>query len=421
MVQRYSRRQAVAAAAALFGLPEPSKGAAALPQLPDEKLFERDRNAYWARVRKEQFLLPEWRAFLNTGSLGVAARPVLAAIADYLNRAASLDFEDMQLPYWGGIPLDEMRTEMAEFFGCKKDELALTHNTTEGMSMIANGLDLRPGDEVLLTDQEHPGGTNCWLLKQARSGIRVREAKIPIPPRDPGQVADAVVSAIGPQTRVVSFSGVTTRTGLVLPVREICGAARAKGVLTVVDGAHMNGQLPVSFHGLGCDFLAGSPHKWMMAPAGCGVLFIREEMQDRLWVSIASGGWDDKSLKAQRFQMVGTNNRGIFEGYLAALRFLKRLGPERVYGRIHELAKTVRHRALRVPKLQMLTPDDDRMYAGLVTFEIPGLGKSPFWELAKRRRIWVVGSDRIRISTHIHTRPRDIDVFFETLDEGLRA
>ena len=416
-MKRRSVLQGTAYAAALFGLP--LRQAAARVPLPDAKLFQSDPEAYWARIRKEQFLLGDWRAFLNNGSLGVAPRPVVEAIAEYLNRAAALISDEY--PRWGYETLDELRQELADFFGCRKDELALTHNATEGMNTVVNGLDLKAGDEVVLTDQEHPSGLCPWLQKQARFGIRVREVPIPLPPQNPGQLTDLLISSIGPRTRVLSFSGITTRTGLYMPVRQISEAARAKGVITLVDGAHMNGQVPFKLNELGCDFFAGSPHKWMFAPAGCGILYGREEMLDRLWVNVATGGWDDRKLKAARFMMVGTNNRAVFEGFAAALRFLKDLGPERVYGRIHQMARRVLERARAFPKAELLTPDDDRMFGGMVSFRIRDADLTPVLELAKKRRIWLAGGgDRFRVSTHIHTRPEDLDAFFGTLREGLR-
>jgi isopenicillin-N epimerase len=406
-----------ASAAALFGLPAaPLQAASALP---DKGLFQRDPEAWWLQVRKEQFFLPEWRAFLNNGSLGVAARPVLDAVGDYLSRAAALNLEEY--PRWGYEPLDEQRQELSAFLGCPKDELALMHNATEAMSTVANGLDLAAGDEVLTTDQEHPGGSCCWLQRQARHGIQVRQVKLPLPPKSSGQLADVIVSAIGPRTRVLSFSGIITTVGVILPVREICDAARAKGVITVIDGAHMNGQIPLKLSELGCDYFAGSPHKWMFAPAGCGILYGPIEQLDRLWLSTVGSGWDNKKgLKAARFQMVGTNNRAIFEGLVAGKRFLEQLGPERVYGRIHELAKTMYSRARQYPYLEMLTPEDDRLYGSIVTFRFKaGMNLAPLWEACKQKRIWILNGERLRLSAHVHTRPGDIDLFFDTMEKTL--
>jgi selenocysteine lyase/cysteine desulfurase len=403
-------------AAALFGLP-PARASGSRP-LPPERLYQSDPEAYWARVREEQFLLAGWRAYLNTGTLGIAPRPVVEAVAEYVNRSAALNLEDY--PRWGYETLEEVRQELAELLGCRKEELALTHNATEAINTVANGLDLQPGDEVLLTNQEHPSGRCPWLQKQARFGIAVREVNIPLPPASPEQLTDLLISAIGPRTRVLSFSGITSPTGLWFPVRRICEAARARGVITLVDGAHMNGQVPLQLSELGCDFFAGSPHKWMFAPAGCGLLFGREEMLDRLWVNVATGGWDNKKLKAARFMMVGTNNRAIIEGLVAGLRFLKELGPERVYGRIHQLARRVFEQARALPKVELLTPDNDAMFGGLVSIRIPGADVKPVLKLCRERRLWVLGSgERFRVATHIHVRPADIDAFFAALREGL--
>ncbi len=412
------KRRQLLAGTALFGLPVTTIGAGALP-LPDPALVEKDPERYWNRIREEQFLLPGWRAFLNNGSLGIAPRPVVQAVSDYVTNAAGLAKDEY--PRWGYETLDAERAELAEFAGCGKDELALMHNATEAMSVIASGIDLKPGDEVVLTDQEHPSGREPWLMRQARHGITVREVKIPLPPRDSAQLADMVVSAIGPRTRVVSFSGILTTTGLIMPVREICEAARAKGVISVVDGAHMNGQIPLRLADLGCDYFAGSPHKWLFAPAGSGLLYGRPEMLERLWPAVTCGGWGDRKMKATRFMMIGTNNRAVIEGLMAGLRFLKALGPERVYGRIHQLARQVYDRARGQSDLEMLSAEDHRLYGGLVTFRMkPALAKA-FDALCAKRRIWTVGGARMRVATHIHTRPRDIDLFFRTLDEARRG
>jgi isopenicillin-N epimerase len=414
-----NRRQALkhgASAAALFGLSS-QQGANAGTPIADNNLFEKNPERYWARIREEQFLLPGWRAFLNNGSLGVAPKPVVNAVTEYLNRSAGLLLEEY--PRWGYETLDDYRSEMAQFLGCKKDELAFMHNATEAMSTIAGGLDLKPGDEVLLTDQEHPSGRSCWLQKQARHHIQVRDVKIPLPPKSPGQLADLLISAIGPRTRVLSFSGITSPTGLILPVREICAAARAKGVITVVDGAHINGQFPARLAELGCDYYAGSPHKWLFAPAGCGILYVREEMLDRLWANTVTGKWDDKEIKAARFMMVGTNNRAIFEGMMAGLRFAREIGHDRIYARIHQLARIAYAKAKAIPYIEFLTPEDDRMYAGLVTIQFKDRDLTPLWDACKRKRIWTTGSEKLRLSTHIHTRPADLDLFFQTVEETL--
>lgn len=402
------------AAAALFGL---GPALQATKTLPESSLLDKNVEEYWKRIREEQFLLPDWRAFLNNGSLGIAPRPVVDAVTDYLSRGAALLMDEY--PRWGYETLDEERTELAAFLGCKKDELAITHNATEGLSMISAGLDLKAGDEVVMTDQEHPSGKAGWQRRAQRDGITVREVPIQHPPKSADQLAEAMISAIGPKTRVLFFSGILSPTGVIMPVRKICDAARAKGVISVVDGAHMNGQIALNLSEFNCDYYVGSPHKWMFAPAGCGILYIREENLDRLWPTIVTGGWDDKSLKAARFMKVGTNNRAIMVGMMAGLRFLKSIGTERVYGRIHSLAKLNYSMAKSRPWLEIISSEDDSLYGSLVTISFRGANTKPLWELASKRKIWIYGSDRLRISTHIHTRPQDLEVFYATVDEAL--
>jgi selenocysteine lyase/cysteine desulfurase len=386
--------------------------------LPDAGLRASDPEKFWLKVREDQFLLPGWRAFLNNGSLGVAPRPVLAAVEDYLETAAGLTLDEY--PRWGYENLDEERAVMAAFSGCKKEELAFTHNATEALNFVVHGLDLKAGDEVVMTDHEHPSGKSPWQLRAKRHGITVREVPIPHPPKSPEQLADLMVSAIGPRTRVVSFSGIISPTGIIMPIREICRAARAKGVLTLVDGAHMHGQVPVDLHGLECDYFAGSPHKWLFAPAGCGVLYIREEHLARHWPTVATGGWDDLASGAARFMKVGTNNRAIFTGMMAGLAFHRSFGPGVVFDRIHQLAKLNYKMASQRPWLEMISPADDRMYGSLVTISFRGAKLDDLWRKARERKIWVYGSERLRISTHIHTRPADLDAFYALVDEVVK-
>ena len=403
----------------LFGLA--AAGAVRAVPLPDASLALKQPEKYWARIRQEQFLLPGWRAFLNNGSLGVTPRPVLAAVTGYMEKSAALDMADYDYPRWGYELLESHRKDAADYLGCRMEDLALVHNATEALSTIAAGIDLKAGDEVVMTDQEHPSGKAGWAVRSARHGVVVREVPITLPPKDRGELVDRMVSAIGPRTRVLFFSGILSPTGLVMPVREICDAARAKGVITVVDGAHMNGQISMRIDELGCDYYAGSPHKWMFAPAGSGILWGREEMLERLWPSMVTGGWDKKEDKAARFMKMGTNNRAIFEGLVAGVRFARAVGVERIYGRVHELSRMVRKKAAELEYVKVLTPEDDRMYGGLVGLEFEKEHFGRLFGLCQKRRIWILRGPRLRLSTHIHTRPQDVDLFFEAVVESRRG
>ena len=180
--------------------------------------------------------------------------------------------------------------------GCTRDEIALLRNATEANSYIANGLDMKPGDEVLMTDQEHPGGEQPWQLKAKRYGIVVKKVKLPEPVKDAPQVLNLFSDAIGPRTRVIFFSHITTVTGVVLPAKELCALARSKGILSAVDGAHVTGMMQLDLHDIGCDMYSSSPHKWLQAPKGSGFLYVRNDAMDYLWNTIATAGWDEKTV-----------------------------------------------------------------------------------------------------------------------------
>lgn len=417
-VNRREALRGLGLSAAMFGLPASNVATAAV-ELPDPALAASDADAYWKRVREDQFLMPGKRAFLNTGSLGVAPRPVVDAVKRYLDRSAALHIEE-GYPRWGYETLDAERSALAAFAGCSKDELAIVHNATEALAIIAGGMPLERGAEVLITNQEHPSGRDPWRVREARGDITLRTVDLPLPPDSREQLVEIVTGAIGPKTRVLSFSGITSPTGLLMPIREICDVAREKGVVTVVDGAHMTGQVDYPISEMNCDYFAGSPHKWLFAPAGSGLLYIREERLDEHFPVIATAKWDDHSIKAARFMRFGTNNRAIIEGMMAGLDFASAIGPQRIYDRIHELARDTWKRAREIPYLELLSPEDHTMYGSLVSFQIklPEKKLARLWELCDDRLIWTTRNPRLRMSTHIHTRREDLDLFFETLAEA---
>jgi selenocysteine lyase/cysteine desulfurase len=425
MPNRRDFLQRAAVGAALFGLPRARAERAFAeesPQLPARKLLASDPDRYWAELRR-QWLLAADHINLNCGSVGCSPLPVLNAMIDHLLAAEA--FREPAYPWFGyeeNPRLRELRDALAAYLHCRRDELALVRNATEANNVVCNGLDLKTGDEVLLTDQEHPGGRCCWEQKAARFGIQLKYVTLPKPPRSPDEIVERFRLALTPRTRVLVFSHVTTATGLVLPVKELCRLARERGVLTHVDGAHAIGQIPLDLHDLGCDFYATSPHKWLLAPKGTGTLYVREELLDRLWVTIASNGWSDRALKAYRFSNVGTSNLSVMVGLKAALDFHQALGPESVYARIHELAQRVRDRLQGYAQLRLVNASADAFYGGLVSFEpVKGdLGRM-LAELAARNVRVAGGPARIRVATHVFTQPTELNTFFDAVERGLRA
>ncbi len=424
-MQRRDFLRSAAVAAAAFGIPVARAEQAFsmdAPALPSENLFASDPEKYWTELRRQWLLAPD-RINLNCGAIGCTPLPVLRATIEHLLTAE--EFREPAFPWFGyeeNTRIHELRDAMAAFLHVNRDELAILRNATEANNTVCNGLDLKSGDEAILTDQEHPGCRGCWEQKAARYGIKIVNVTLPTPPENPEEVVALFERAITPRTKILVFSHIASPTGLILPVKQICAMARAKGVLTHVDGAHAVGQLPVNLHELGCDFYASSPHKWLMAPKGTGLLFVREELLERLWVNTCSGSWHDYTLKAYRFENLGTSNLSVMVGFKAALDFYHTIGAERIYARIHQQAHRVRAAIISHPELRTANASREDFFGGLVSFSnTKGDLVKVSEECGKRAIRTGYGSPRMRIASHIFTQTSEIETFAEAVSAGMRA
>ena len=423
MVDRRGFLSALAGATGLAAvpLPTPSRKFLELAQqgLPERSLYEKSEEEYWTQVR-EQFLIPDDEVYLNNGTVGSSPVPVLRAIVNCYHDAERLAQSDPEdYPIWGYAAWNEFRDPLAAFVGCNRDEIALVRNATEANNYIANGLDLKAGDEVLMTDQEHPGGEHPWNLRAKRYGIVVKKVPLPKPVPDATTVLNLFSDAITPKTRVIFFSHITTVTGAVLPAKELCALARSKGILSAVDGAHVPGMMKLNVRELGCDMYSSSPHKWLQATKGTGFLYMRDEVIDRLWTTIATEGWDEPKIRAERFQRIGSSNLPALCGLRAAIEFANDLGMDRIEKRHRSMADYVLGEMTKRGAESWTSPDA-ALRCGITTVNVPPL-KMPDLEnrMWKERKIRIRGGvpSKIRISTPYFVLRKDVDRFLAAYDE----
>lgn len=377
-----------------------------------------DDEAFWEQVRG-QFLIAPDRVYLNNGTLGPSPRVVVDAVAEHTRRVAAT--------YPPGVRWDDVKAAVAAYLGGDEEGYVFPRNTTEAMNFVANGLELTPDDVVLTTDHEHIGGLEPWRLVTTRIGATLDVASLPAPAQSADELLDAVWSRVTPRTSVVSVSHVTFTNGTVLPVEALARRCADAGIVLVLDGAHPPGMMQVDLSRLGGDFYASSPHKWMLAPQGTGLLYLAEPWREKLWPTLASGGWDDTSLGAQRLNHLGTFDESRIAGLLVAVEFLSAVGSERIEARVRRLRASLQAGLEELPGVTVMTPADDELCCAMVSFRMDGVNSLDLQAHLSRTakvRTRVIGEydyGWMRLSTHIYNLPWEIDRVLGLLSDAYRT
>jgi len=410
----------------LFGVGSVLEAAPLLePIIPSTPWLQDSDSALFSELRNH-FLIPPGVAYCNTGTAGASPREVVDALISGIRRNET-ELADWPYEHPDGEPLTgyqelrDVRATVGKLINAVADEIALTQNATMGMNLLANGLELKPGDEVVSTDQEHVGGISCWRLLAKRRGVVVKELTLESAFNDgPDAVVKLFAEAITPRTRVVMFSHITSVLGTRMPARELCALAREHGALALIDGAQAVGQIQVDVKQLGCDAYVASPHKWLMAPKGTGFLYIRREVQDRFWTTLASTAWDNHEKGAFRFMQYGTGSVPVVEGLTAALNFINKIGMVRIECWDSMLTKRLREGLAQIRKAHFSSPADPRFAAAITTFRVEGVHAKALQDALWKRMIRVRAQGNakgVRLSAHIYVSPADIDNVLDVVSQ----
>lgn len=429
-----SRRTFLAGAAAVGALSASATAAAqGLPELPASS------RQLWQWVRTQPVMEP-LITFLDTAVGAPTWR--LSMANEY--RAREIQSSQIATLSRGERWVQEtnrMAARVGSFCGCDADEVHFTRGAGEALGMIAHGLDLAAGDEVITTTLEHPAAASPWHALARRRGIVVKQITLPNPLNGPEEVLGLFAGAVTERTKVLAFSHVNYADGAVLPVKDLCQFARQRNLMTVVDGAQALGMLELDLHDLGCDFYAASFHKWLGGSHGAGLLYVRREMLDRLW-PIVPRGLDASPPLAFPSHSIG--NDGIpaalhklgntvpllwpaLRGAESAMDLHQHVNRGRIEARIRELAIYTRLRLQQLPGIEILTPARPGLWAGLLTARFEQRAASELvGALQRNQRVFVSqlswpGSDQgaVRMSLQIFNTHEEIERCIEGLRQQL--
>jgi len=379
----------------------------------DPAAFAGTDSDFWAMVRR-QYPLRSEPVYFNTGGLG----PATYGTIDVFHRTM---MELQTMSETGHSKFEPARATVASFIGADPNELAFTRNATESNSIIAAGLSLKPGDEVIFESHAHPGGSFPWLNMQKVKGIKVKIFEPSA--RSLQENLDRIAKLITKRTKVIQLSHITAPTGIVFNAKVIADMAHSKGIWFHVDGAQSLGMIPIDVHAMGCDSYASSGHKWLGAPHETGLLYIKASRLDEV-TPFHIGAYSNKDYKlpdqfsytpsAVRHEY-GTRNAATVVAIAAATEFHKAIGTQKIAQYGHHLATYLQEGVRKLPKVEILTPEDPTMRASMTTIrhrEVPWDKLNAYFGSEHKLRTRVVteeGLNAVRISTHIYNNEEQVD------------
>ena len=378
--------------------------------------------AYWSEIARA-FDADRTLINLNNGGCSPAPAHVLEAMIRDLRFSNEIPVHHM----WNVLEprIESVRRDLAAEFGCDPEEMAITRNASEALETLTLGIDLKAGDEVLITNQNYGRMITTWDQRARRDGIVVKQISFPVPPPSREDVVDRFRRAITPRTRVIEVTHITNLTGQILPVKEIVRMAREKNIEVFVDGAHAFAHFPFKRDDLECDYYGTSLHKWLLAPIGTGFLYVRKEKQKKIWPLMAAPATMDGDIR--KYEEIGTHPAANHNAIAGALAFHQGIGAPRKAARLRLLRDRWARRLLAAdPRVKVLTPlnDTDSCGIGLIHVEGVDTGKlqAHLWEKHRIMTTPIVHAEfnGLRVTPNVYTTLSEIDVFAGKIEEVLR-
>jgi len=381
---------------------------------PEQAALDED---YWA-VIQNSFSVTRGIINLNNGGVSPSPRIVTEALVRYTWQQEDATAYTM----WQILePQSEtIRTGLAELFGCDREEIAITRNASESLEILLMGMDFKSGDEILTTTQDYPRMLTTLRQREKREGLKLKLIQIPIPPKNLDEITAAFQKGITDRTRLILMAHQVNITGQITPVKAVCDMARAKGIETIVDGAHSFAQFDFKQKDLGCDYFGTSLHKWLYAPKGTGLLYVKRDKIEKIWPLMAAES--KQATDIRKFEEIGTHSAAIRLAIGEALVFHNGIGGKRKEARLRYLSRYWMNRLKDVPKVRFNTSFDPNQSCAIANVQIEGTSPEAVAKyLFDKHHIFTVAIiheefQGLRITPNVYTTLGELDRFSDQME-----
>ena len=377
---------------------------------------------------KKDFLLEDEVIFLNHGSFGACPRPVFEVYQDW-----QLKLERQPVRFLGRQALDLLahaRAELAEFLHTLSDNLVYTSNPTTAINMVVRSLGLEPGDEILASSHEYGAMDRTWRYICSLTGAKYIQQPIFLPITSTDNFLDAFFEGITPKTRIIFLSQITSQTALTFPVQQVCEKAREKGIISIIDGAHVPGHIPLDLEAIGADIYTGACHKWLCAPKGSAFLYAHPDIQPGLDPLVVSWGYESDQPGPSRFidyhEWQGTRDLAAFLSVPSAIHYQRENEWQAVNQRCHNLALQAQAEINKLTRQEPLSPVGQEWFQQMVTLRLPDridhkALKDFLYEQYAIEVLTHIWQDQpfLRVSFQAYNERADLDILLTALEDYL--